>query len=262
MTQPPAAPQRRSRRQGVHDDARQGPRGARRVRPAAPDHDLVGGGRRSPTCRAPPRAACCARSPQLGYVEQDGRTFSLSPRILDLGFAYLSTQSWIDRALPLMRELERASRRILLGRDPARHRHRLCRARADPPHHVGGARRSAAGCRRFHTALGRDQLGYLDEAEIWRRLMSQRIEPYTPQTITDLQALFDRITRRPRAGLFHRRRGARARPALDRRAGGRSQRPGGRRHQPVDALDANHAQRNARAVSARSSIASPSRSRR
>ena len=42
---------------------------------------------------------------QLGYVEQDGRTFSLSPQILDLGFAYLSTQSWIDRALPLMREL-------------------------------------------------------------------------------------------------------------------------------------------------------------
>jgi IclR family pca regulon transcriptional regulator len=29
--------------------------------------------------------------------------------------------------------------------------------------------------------------------EIWRRLKSQRIEAYTPQTITDLQALFDRI---------------------------------------------------------------------
>ena len=42
---------------------------------------------------------------QLGYVQQDGRTFSLSPQILGLGFAYLSTQSWIDRALPLMREL-------------------------------------------------------------------------------------------------------------------------------------------------------------
>ena len=45
---------------------------------------------------------------QLGYVEQDGRSFSLAPRILDLGFAYLSTQSWIDRALPSMREIGRA----------------------------------------------------------------------------------------------------------------------------------------------------------
>ena len=45
----------------------------------------------------------------LGFVEQNGRTFSLSPQILDLGFAYLSTQSWIDRALPLMRELSERS---------------------------------------------------------------------------------------------------------------------------------------------------------
>ena len=41
----------------------------------------------------------------LGYVTRDGRAFSLAPRILELGFAYLSTQSWIDRAEPLMKEL-------------------------------------------------------------------------------------------------------------------------------------------------------------
>ena len=53
--------------------------------------------------------------------------------------------------------------------------------------------RSAAACRRFTPSLGRVQLGFLDEAEIWRRLKSVRIEPYTPNTITDPQALFDRI---------------------------------------------------------------------
>ena len=58
----------------------------------------------------------------LGFVEQNGRTFSLSPQILDLGFAYLSTQSWIDRAPPLMRELserigESCSSAILQGND-------------------------------------------------------------------------------------------------------------------------------------------------
>jgi IclR family pca regulon transcriptional regulator len=41
--------------------------------------------------------------------------------------------------------------------------------------------------------MGRAQLGYLDDAEIWRRLQAVRIEPYTPYTITDLQALFDRV---------------------------------------------------------------------
>ena len=45
----------------------------------------------------------------------------------------------------------------------------------------------------FHTALGRVLLGYLDDAEIWRRLKSTRIEGYTTSTITDRQALFDRV---------------------------------------------------------------------
>ena len=88
----------------------------------------------------------------------------------------------------------------------------------------------------LHTALGRIMFGYLDEAEIWRRLMSQRIEAYTPQTITDMQALFDRI-RADRAQRFsivdeELERGLRAIG----RAGARSQRPGRRRHQSVDAL--------------------------
>src|SRR5262245_47915522 len=41
----------------------------------------------------------------LGYVEQRGREFSLSPNILQLGFAWLATQSWIERATPLMKEM-------------------------------------------------------------------------------------------------------------------------------------------------------------
>ena len=57
----------------------------------------------------------------LGYVVQNGREFSLAPRILELGFAYLSTQSWIDRAEPLMKELSDDS-----ARKPARRR--SCRA--------------------------------------------------------------------------------------------------------------------------------------
>ena len=129
---------------------------------------------------------------QLGYVEQDGRTFSLSPQILDLGFAYLSTQSWIDRALPLMRELserlgESSSAAILQGNDI------VYVARVPARRIMSAALSVGSRLPALHTALGRIMFGYLDEAEIWRRLMSQRIEAYTPQTITDLQALFDRI---------------------------------------------------------------------
>jgi IclR family pca regulon transcriptional regulator len=128
----------------------------------------------------------------LGYVEQDGRTFSLSPRILELGFSYLSTQSWIDRALPLMRELserlgESCSAAILQGNEI------VYVARVQTRRIMSATLSVGSRLPALHTALGRIMFGYLDEAEIWRRLMSQRIEAYTPQTITDIQALFDRI---------------------------------------------------------------------
>jgi IclR family transcriptional regulator, pca regulon regulatory protein len=128
----------------------------------------------------------------LGYVEQQGRHFSLSPRILEFGFAYLSTQSWIDRALPIMRELserlgESCSAAILQGHDI------VYVARVPARRIMSAALSVGSRLPALHTALGRVLFGYLDEAEIWRRLKSQRIEAYTPQSITDLQALFDRI---------------------------------------------------------------------
>jgi IclR family transcriptional regulator, pca regulon regulatory protein len=129
---------------------------------------------------------------ELGYVEQRGRQFSLSPNILQLGFAYLATQNWIERAVPLMKELservgESCSAAILQGTEVVY----VARVPTRRIMSVGisvGSRLPA-----FHTAVGRAQLGFLDPSEIWRRLKSVRIEPLTPSTITDLQALFDRI---------------------------------------------------------------------
>src|SRR5258708_9191314 len=61
---------------------------------------------------------------ELGYVEQRGRQFSLSPNILQLGFAYLPTQSWIERTARLMKKLservpESCSATILQGTEIA-----------------------------------------------------------------------------------------------------------------------------------------------
>jgi IclR family pca regulon transcriptional regulator len=129
---------------------------------------------------------------ELGYVEQTGRQFSLSAGILKLGFAYLATQNWIDKASPLMRQLseqfqESCSAGILqdteivyVARFPA--------GRIMSVSLAVGTRLPA-----FHTALGRAQLGFLDDAELWRRLRSLNLAPYTPSTITDVQALYDRV---------------------------------------------------------------------
>jgi IclR family pca regulon transcriptional regulator len=129
----------------------------------------------------------------LGYVVQAGRHFSLAPRILELGFAYLSTQSWIDRAEPLMKELSHAlqescSAAILQGTEI------VYVARMPAPHRLMsttlavGSRLPAA-----HTSLGRIQLGFLDKAELQRRLAATPLVAYTPRTIVDRDALMERI---------------------------------------------------------------------
>ena len=129
---------------------------------------------------------------ELGYVVQNGRGFSLSSGILKLGFAYLATQSWIEQSAPLMRQLseqfhESCSAAILEGTE-------IVYVARFPAQRIMSVT-LAVGTRlpAFHTSLGRIQLGFLDHAELWRRLMSLRIEAYTPSTITDLQALYERV---------------------------------------------------------------------
>lgn len=128
----------------------------------------------------------------LGYVDRNDRQFALSPRIMRLGFAYVSSRHWIDHATPLMKTLseqfhESCSAAILedteiiyVARVPAR---RIMSAQL-----TVGSRLPA-----FHSSMGRVQLGYLDDGELWRRLRSAPIDPLTPATITDRQALYDRI---------------------------------------------------------------------
>ena len=129
----------------------------------------------------------------LGYVTQDGRAFSLAPRILELGFAYLSTQTWIDRAEPLMKELshsysESCSAAILQGAEI------VYVARMPAPHRIMSTT-IAVGTRlpAFHTSLGRIQLGYLAEDELRTRLATVPAMPHTPRALTDPDLLVARI---------------------------------------------------------------------
>ncbi len=129
---------------------------------------------------------------ELGYIARNGRQFSLSSSILKLGFSYLATQNWIEQAAPLMRQLsehfhESCSAAILEGTEIV-YVARIPAGRIMSVTLTVGTRLPA-----FHTSLGRVQLGFLDQAEIWRRLMSLRLDAYTPSTITDVQALFDRV---------------------------------------------------------------------
>jgi IclR family transcriptional regulator, pca regulon regulatory protein len=130
---------------------------------------------------------------ELGYVEQNGREFSLAPRVLELGFAYLAGQSWIDRALAPMKALseevaESCSASVLQGSEIV-YVARVQTRRIMTSAIAVGTRLSA-----WHTSMGRIQLGFITETELWRRLRAARIEAFTANTITDVSALFERIT--------------------------------------------------------------------
>jgi len=129
----------------------------------------------------------------LGYVVQRGRKFELAPRVLELGFGFLATQSWIDLVEPHMKALsqsvdESCSAAILQGNEV------VYVARMPAPYRLLSAT-IAVGTRlpAFHTSLGRIQLGFLDETEVWNRLRAIRLTPYTPSTIINPTALIDRI---------------------------------------------------------------------
>ena len=85
---------------------------------------------------------------RLGYMRNDGRLFELTPLVLDLGYAYISSCKLPDLVQPDMEALsercnESVSASVLDGR-----RDRLHRAGAHEAHHDHRARRSGRGSRR------------------------------------------------------------------------------------------------------------------
>jgi IclR family pca regulon transcriptional regulator len=135
----------------------------------------------------------------LGYVDSDGRQFRLTPRILDLGFAYLSSMPFWSLAEPEMESLadeigESCSAAVLEGTDVVYvlrvHTHKIMRTS------LGVGSRLPAYC----TALGRVLLAGLDDAELRQRLKDSSVQRNTAHTITDIEELVTRIGQVRRQG--------------------------------------------------------------
>ncbi len=135
----------------------------------------------------------------LGYVELDGRDFRLTPKVLELGFAYLSAQPWWQLAQPMLEELTRelgesSSAAVLDGDDIVYvqrvHAHRILSI------NLGVGTRLPAHC----TAMGRVLLSALSEDERAQRVARLQLVARTPHTLTDPDALLDMLARVRRQG--------------------------------------------------------------
>ncbi len=124
----------------------------------------------------------------LGYVSSDGRLFSLRPRVLQLGYAYLSSFSLAQNAQDHLEELaeqlhESCSASVLDGDDIVY----VARASTNRIMTIGlsvGTRLPA-----YCTSMGRVMLAFLDDSAIDDYLDRAELVPRTSRTVTDPVAL-------------------------------------------------------------------------
>ena len=128
----------------------------------------------------------------LGYVESDGKLFRLTPRMLDLGFAYLSSLPIWNLAEPVMEELvgqikESCSAAVLDGTD-------IVYVLRVPTHKImsislGVGSRLPAYC----TSMGRMLLSALPIERMMQVLQASERTARTRYTLTDIDELAARI---------------------------------------------------------------------
>ena len=121
---------------------------------------------------------------ELGYVHSDGRMFSLRPRVLELGYAYLSTLGLNEVAAPHMEELvakmkESSSVAVLDGDDIA-YVVRVPTQRIMTVTIAVGTRFPA-----YATSMGRVLLAHLPASELDGYLERIELLPLTGKTIVD-----------------------------------------------------------------------------
>ena len=132
----------------------------------------------------------------LGYVELRGRHFRLKPRILDLGYAFLSSLDFGAYVQPIIEELVAAvaapcNVAMLDGEDIIY----VLRASIKRDEDIGIAINIGRRFPAFVTPMGRILLGALPEPDLQNYLQTAKLEQFTARTVTDpteLRRLIDR----------------------------------------------------------------------
>ncbi|HTB70236.1 MAG TPA: IclR family transcriptional regulator C-terminal domain-containing protein, partial [Solirubrobacteraceae bacterium] len=136
---------------------------------------------------------------ELGYVRLDNGRFSLRPRVLDLGYAYLSSLSFAEVVQPhmeaLVRELNESSSVSVLDDTDIVYVVRVPTRRIMTTTLTVGTRLPASV-----TSMGRVLLASLPPAQLDQRLSQIELRRYTSHTITSKAALRAELERVARDG--------------------------------------------------------------
>jgi len=138
---------------------------------------------------------------ELGYVAQQGRDFTLTPRVLDLGYSYLSSMPLANLAQPVMVELgNRFNHSVSVAALDGTEVVYLLRVPKRNLLNTPGI--SLAGMRlpAYVSSMGRVLLAALHEDEMKRVLDASDLRALTPKTIRQREALEEEIRKCGRQG--------------------------------------------------------------
>jgi IclR family transcriptional regulator, pca regulon regulatory protein len=159
----------------------------------APELTLSDVARRTGLSRAAARRFLLTLA-ELGYVRSDGRHFSLSPRVLELGYAYLSSLSLPEVAEPhleaLVAEVRESSSMSVLDGDDIVYVARVPVSRIMTVAINVGTRFPA-----YATSMGRVLLAGLSDAELDDYLEAVELKRLSPRTVTSTTALRTELQR-------------------------------------------------------------------
>ncbi len=138
-----------------------------------------------------PRAAvrrCLHTLRELGYVDAELNNFSLRPKVLTLGYSYLSSTPLTVSAQPYLNNISRAlnesSSLAVLEDDEV-----LYVARAATSRVMSVALNTGSRLPAYCTSLGRVMLAYLPADELDQYLARTRLRPMTEHTVTSVKRL-------------------------------------------------------------------------
>lgn len=124
----------------------------------------------------------------LGYVAQDGRQFRLTPKVLEIGYAFMSTMSLVEIAQPILEQLTRefgeTTAIAILDQREVVHLARAAAQRELAPVVTIGRRFSA-----LHNSTGRVLVAYMDAEAVAEFVAGAELDKKTQFSITNKKKL-------------------------------------------------------------------------
>ena len=128
----------------------------------------------------------------LGYVESDGKLFWLSPKILELGYAYLASQPIVDTVQPFIERVsnetgESCSVSVIDGNDV------VYIARYFTHHIMSVTLNVGTRLPAFVTSMGRMLLAYKTDEEASEILSNTQLKKFTEHTLVDRDQIKEQL---------------------------------------------------------------------